>query len=98
MLDKLYILVALIVGICITVVMIVGGFSAAQWASTTFWLMISYLFIGLILRSYLKRKVFNEVEKVVIPVEAETIAETEVEEQFFVDDVEKAFFDDTDDE
>ncbi len=99
MLDKLYILIALIVGICITIVMIVNDFSAVQWANTTFWLMVGYLFVGLILRNYLKKKVFNEVETEIPEAEVvEPIETIEEEEKFIVDDVERAFFDDDDDE
>ncbi|MFV0519761.1 MAG: hypothetical protein ACK5LY_05740 [Lachnospirales bacterium] len=98
MLDKIYIFIALIVGIVTTIVLIAKGASAADWAGATFWAMICYLIVGLILRNYLKKNVF--IEKAKIKSESNNKDENvDVEDDtFFVENVEKAFFDDGEDE
>ncbi|MFV0440905.1 MAG: hypothetical protein ACK5LV_06385 [Lachnospirales bacterium] len=58
MLDKIYILIALVVGIIVTIFMLIGDYTAKEWAYTTFWCIVAYLFVGMIVRRYLKKNVF----------------------------------------
>ncbi len=85
MLDKIYIFLALVVGIAVSIIMLIGDYTAKEWATTTFWCILIYLVIGLFLRSFLKKKVFARQEEQEIQteeqIEQEKIEEADIEEE-----------------
>ncbi len=92
MLDKIYIFVALIVGISVSVVMLLGDYTAKEWATTTFWCIIIYLVIGQFFKIFLKKKVFVEKNEII---HEENKIDTK-ESNIKFNDIESAFSDEED--
>lgn len=94
MLDKIYIFIALVVGIIITIVMLLGEYTAIEWATATFWSIVAYLLIGLVLRMYLKKKVFYEPLEPIIDDESDENDENEEDDdKLDSEDVKNVFAD-----
>ncbi len=100
MIDKIYILIALVVAIIITIIMLLGDYTAVEWATTTFWAILIYLVIGLVLRNYLKTKVFvqnKNDEKIDTNEKTEDVSEEDNEENVsYINDVQDVFSDEND--
>ncbi len=100
MLDKIYIFLALVVGITVSIIMLIGDYTAKEWATTTFWCILIYLIIGLILRNYLKKKVFAKQEQEILidkQIEKDEITEdVNEDEEIKKTNIEEAFLEEDD--